>query len=135
MNLFRDIKVNKKKLIIAVCLIASFIFLISSPLAGQAFNFAEDSGLSTSAETAGFATGSEAETVDSLVGIIIYAILGLVGVVFLALMIYSGFRWMIAQGNEERINKAKDGLISALVGLIITLGAYAISYFLISYFS
>lgn len=135
MKNIRLFKISKKKLTRSFLLIASFIVLSSSAAIAQSYDFNEDSGLDASANQAGFAIGAEAETVDSLVGAIIYSILGLVGVIFLGLMIYSGFRWMTAQGNEDKINKAKDGLISAMVGLVITLGAYAISYFLIGYFT
>lgn len=135
MEIVKNIKINKNRLLVIALLITSFVFIISSPILAQAFDFNEGSGLNNSANTAGFETGSDAETVDSIVAVVIYAVLGLVGVIFLGLMILSGFKWMIAQGNEEKINKAKDGLLSAMIGLIITLGAYAISYFLIGYFT
>lgn len=135
MEIVKNIKINKNRLLVIALLITSFVFIISSPILAQAFDFNEGSGLNSSANTAGFETGSDAETVDSIVAVVIYAVLGLVGVIFLGLMILSGFKWMIAQGNEEKINKAKDGLLSAMIGLIITLGAYAISYFLIGYFT
>jgi len=58
-----------------------------------------------------------------------------VGVLFLGLTIFSGIKWMIAQGNEEKVKIAKDSLLNSIVGLIITLSAYAISYFIINYFT
>ncbi|MFA6306518.1 MAG: hypothetical protein WCV70_01335 [Patescibacteria group bacterium] len=62
-----------------------------------------------------------------IVGIVIQAFLGLLGVIFLVLIIYAGFNWMTAQGEEEKVNKAKDTLQRAVIGLIITIAAYAIS--------
>ena len=105
------------------------------PSLAQSSDFEEVSGIYTTANVAGFATGANAESVDSIIAMIIYIVLGLVGTIFLGLIIYSGVRWMIAQGNEEKINKAKESLLNAVVGLIITLGAYALSYFIIGYFT
>jgi hypothetical protein len=45
-------------------------------------------------------------------------------------MIYAGILWMTAQGNEQQVSKAKNLLINATIGLIITLAAYAITSFI-----
>lgn len=68
----------------------------------------------------------------SIIGTIINVFLGLLGVVFLILIIYAGFRWMTAGGSEEQVNSAKKILINATVGLVITLSAYAIATFVIN---
>lgn len=62
-----------------------------------------------------------------IVGIVIQAFLGILGVLFLVYTIYAGYGWMTAQGEEEKVTKAKDTLSRAVVGLIITIGSYAIS--------
>jgi hypothetical protein len=41
---------------------------------------------------------------------------------------------MTAQGNTGQIDKAKDTLVKAIVGLMICLAAYAITYFIMSIF-
>lgn len=66
------------------------------------------------------------------VGKLISTFLGLLGVIFLILVIYAGFTWMTAQGDEKAVAKAKNILISAVVGLVVLLSAYAISTFVIS---
>ena len=65
---------------------------------------------------------------SEIIGIGIQAFLGLLGVIFLVLIIYAGFNWMTAQGEEEKVTKAKDTLTRAVIGVIITIAAYAISY-------
>lgn len=64
----------------------------------------------------------------SVVGIVIQAFLGILGVIFLVYMLYAGYNWMIAQGDEERVTRAKDTIRRAIIGLIIIIAAYAISY-------
>jgi len=49
------------------------------------------------------------------------------GLIFLCLVVYAGFLWMTAQGETKPIQKAKDILIGAIVGLLITLSAYIIT--------
>ncbi|MFA7087868.1 MAG: hypothetical protein WC146_00815 [Patescibacteria group bacterium] len=61
---------------------------------------------------------------------IIKTILGLLGIVFLALIIMAGFKWMTAGGNEEQIKKSRETITNAVIGLIIVLAAYAITYFI-----
>ena len=72
---------------------------------------------------------------NSLPGIIqtaISAFLGLLGIIFLVLIIYAGFEWMTAQGDEEKVTKAKDTLTRAVIGLVIIIAAYSITYFVFS---
>jgi len=78
-------------------------------------------------ESAG--TADEAATA-ALVGQIIAVILSFLGVVFLVIIIYSGFQWMTAGGNEETITKAKKRIVNSVIGLVIVFTAYLITYFI-----
>ncbi len=62
-----------------------------------------------------------------IIGIVIQAFLGILGVLFLSYLLYAGYNWMTAQGDEEKVTKAKDTISRAVIGLIVTIGAYAIS--------
>ena len=97
----------------------------------NAYDFNKDSGLDATADEAGFETGQNAATVDNIISRIILTVLTWVGVIFFGFIIYGGFRWMIAEGNQERVKKAKNILTDALIGLIITLAAYAITFFIV----
>ncbi len=63
---------------------------------------------------------------------IIRVALGLLGIIALVLIIYAGFLWMTAAGNEQQIDDAKKFLINTAIGLAIILSAYAIVSFIIS---
>lgn len=74
-------------------------------------------------------------TEDSLyttIGKIINEVLGLVGVLLIILVIYGGYLWFFADGNEEQIGKAKAYIINAIIGLAIVLLAYMITYYVMS---
>ena len=68
-------------------------------------------------------------SVGSVMAMVIKAFLGLLGIIFVILIITAGYNWMTAAGEEEKVNKAKDTLKRAMIGLIIVVSAYAITYF------
>ncbi len=72
--------------------------------------------------------------IESIVGTGIRTVLTLVGLIFLILMVYAGFLWMTARGDEAKIDKAKEIISAALIGLIVVLGAYAITNLVIGRF-
>lgn len=92
---------------------------------------AADYGLTDSAGEAGYKTDGTVTT-NSIVGTIITTALSLLGVIFLVLMIYGGFLWMTARGDEAQVTKAKDLMQAAIIGLVVVISAYAISYFVIN---
>jgi hypothetical protein len=69
-------------------------------------------------------------TLTEYIGNIIAVFLGLLGVIFVILMIYAGYNWMTAAGNVEKVTKAKDTMRAAILGVIITAAVYAIWFFL-----
>lgn len=80
---------------------------------------------------AGFSSQDLKTTIQNIVRIV----LGFIGVIFLLLILFAGFRWMTSRGDEKQIMQAKKILVSAVIGLIITLGAYAIAGFIIRSFT
>ncbi|PIR95104.1 hypothetical protein COT95_00495 [Candidatus Falkowbacteria bacterium CG10_big_fil_rev_8_21_14_0_10_37_6] len=76
--------------------------------------------------------GLENKDINEVVSTVIVAIFALLGVIFLVLMIYAGFLWMTARGNDEQVSRAQKILQQSVIGLIIIVGAYAITYFVLS---
>lgn len=66
-----------------------------------------------------------------IVGRIIMAALSLLGGVFIILIVIGGYDWMTAEGNEQKVEKAQNYIRRAIIGLIITLGAWAIWQFML----
>lgn len=69
--------------------------------------------------------------VQVLIGKIIKAALGVVGSLALLMFIYGGFVWMTSAGNSEKVEKGKNILIWATVGLVVIFSAYAMASFII----
>lgn len=89
-------------------------------------------GSTSTLDTVGAETGLTATDLPTLIGNLINVVLGLLGIVFVVLIIYGGVLWMTAAGGTEQIKKAKAILINSIVGLVITVAAYAISAYVIS---
>ncbi|MDD5031569.1 MAG: hypothetical protein PHR36_00810 [Patescibacteria group bacterium] len=70
-------------------------------------------------------------SIPSIAGGIIKIFLSILGVIFVALMLYGGYLWMTARGNQEMVTKSKELMTSAVIGLIIVIAAYAITYFVL----
>ncbi len=83
------------------------------------------------ATNAGYSPSNDL-TVDERISSLVATFLSLLGVIFMVLMIYGGYNWMTAAGDEAKIDKAKDTIRAAIIGLIIVIAAYGISVFVIS---
>ena len=99
---------------------------------GDAFK-TSSSTLSTTVEKAGF-FNNNSNNIDNITQTIINAVLSFLGVIFTIIIIYAGFKWMMAEGNTESVTQAKSLLKNAVIGLIIVLAAYAISVAIFSFF-
>ena len=71
------------------------------------------------------------DTLEQKIGGIVQIALSFLGVIFFILMIYGGFLWMTASGNEQQVDKARNLITAAIIGLVIVVAAYAISYFVV----
>lgn len=63
-----------------------------------------------------------------LAGNIIKAILGLSGVAALVMFIWGGVQWIISGGKKETVEKGKQTLLWAALGLCFIFIAYALLY-------
>ncbi len=84
--------------------------------------------IGTSVDAIGTEAGySTAVTVPVLVGNIISVLLGLLGLVFLVLVVYAGFLYLTAQGEDAQVKKAKAIITKAVIGIMLVLSSYAIT--------
>lgn len=74
----------------------------------------------------------EPKPLTQIIGQLINVALGFLGIVLLAYLLFAGFLWMTAGGEEEKVTKAKTMIRNAIIGLIIIVAAFAISTFVLS---
>ena len=124
-----------KKTFSAFILSLLLLFLIGSTASAQLLDTNSNSvkTLGNTTDIAAGRAGMSKISIGALVSQIIQVVLGLLAVIFLILLIIAGFQWMTAAGNEEQIKKSQATMKSAIIGLIIILAAYAITYFIFTY--
>lgn len=122
--------INKKKQIFI------FVFLLfvcclqllatANVQAGSLWN--SQTGMSDIGKSFG-ETGDAPRDLKDVVITGIETLLGFVGLIMVIFIIYGGFVWMTAGGNEDRVKDAKKTITSAAIGVVIIICAYIIVYF------
>lgn len=121
------------KKIIKIILRILPITMVAAPLAVLAKNAALDKLQEIGSEQGPY-SGAGQDSMAIIMGMAVKGFLSLLGVIFLWLMLYAGFHWMTARGDEQKVEKAQSTITRAIIGLAITVGAYAIWAFIKSYF-
>ncbi|MBT4277338.1 hypothetical protein HOD96_01150 [Candidatus Falkowbacteria bacterium] len=85
--------------------------------------------LNNASSGAGFDTTNNEP--EPIFGKIIKTLLSFLGIVFFLLVIYGGFIWMTAEGNTDRVDKARKIIVNSAVGLTIVMFAYAIVWLVV----
>ncbi len=87
--------------------------------------------LDKAAVKAGYSANTTETSFSELLGSVVRAALSFVGVIFMILMVYAGYLWMNARGDEGKVDKAQEIIRAAIIGFIITMGAYGITSYVI----
>lgn len=74
-------------------------------------------------------SGIARRTPGQVVGQIIKVVLGFVGTIAFIVFLYGGFLWLTARGSEEQVKTAKKYLFNGLIGTIIIILAYSLTYY------
>ncbi|MFH1427283.1 MAG: hypothetical protein ABIG60_02020, partial [Patescibacteria group bacterium] len=114
-----------KNLIVIVCFAIALLAVANFTLAQTADPWGGQE------EAVGEAIGLGGDDPRIIAARVIRIGLGFLGLIALVLVIYAGWLWMTAAGNEERINQAKKILTNAIIGLIIILASFAIVSFIL----
>ena len=122
-----------KNILISTLMVAVMVFGVSiiyqtgnTEIAG-AINSEITSGMN--ATSAGTSTPTDANVVIKNVTNIMFFIIGAVSVIML---IYGGIRYTTSGGNVNSVTAAKNTVIYSIVGLVISILAYAIVNFVVT---
>jgi hypothetical protein len=117
---------------IKLMIISGIMFLIPSLVfaEGKTKDDVTKGGTGFSATTKAAGLSGTAD-IATIAGGLIRGLLGLVGVIFLLLMVYAGFLWTTAGGNQDRVDKAKKIIVAAVIGAVLVFSAYTITDFVL----
>lgn len=122
------IKIFSKLIFSLFILIFSIFLAVNITLAASttpALDAGSQLGAAAGSSGAGYGAYSDPR---NIVMNVIRITLGFLGTLFVVLTVYAGFLWMTAGGAEENIEKAKKLLYRSVLGLIIVLSAYSITW-------
>ena len=85
----------------------------------------------SSPQSVGFVNPISFNSIPELIAGIINALLGILGAITVAILVLSGFKYMTAS-NPGAVGQALDGIRNAIVGLMIIMGAFLITQYIIS---
>jgi magnesium-transporting ATPase (P-type) len=126
-----------KKIVQQISILLCLTFILTLPYFVFAANSSSTNPLNKLEEVGSGANGPYAAatetSVATIVGTVISAALSLLGVIFIILIVIAGYGWMTAGGNEEKVSKATARIKTAIIGLVVTLAAYAIWFFISNY--
>ena len=77
---------------------------------------------------------SKINSIENLMSRGINAMVMFMGSIALALVIYAGFLWMTASGNESKIEKAKTIIVWTMLGTVAIGASYGVITFVINIF-
>jgi len=123
------------KKISTIFLSLSLLLILNLPLASAQLlntNTTADMNILSDHTANSFDSKTDKTTMTQIIADVIKVFLGLLGVIFVIIIIVAGFNWMMAGGNEEKVEKAKHLISRATIGLLIIIAAYAITYFVFS---
>lgn len=107
-------------------------FLVVTPEKASADLWEDQVGMSTSQGEVGYAygeRGGNAQDIRMVIANLIRVFLGFIGLIFLIMIIFAGFRWMTASGNQDQVTKARETLTRGIIGLLVIVAAYSIATF------
>lgn len=103
--------------------------LFSRPQIAKADFLTDQEGFTSDIPQVFGSTGSAPTDIRVVVARVISVFLGLLGIVFLVLIVLAGYKWMMAQGDSSKVDEAKDQLRTSIIGLAIILAAWGITNF------
>ena len=115
-------------ILIATLVCLFLIVFIPQPTLAQSATSTISQGLQNTAGT----TYDTNLTATVFIGNLIRTLIAATGIVFLVITVYAGIIYMTAAGDDTKIKKAKGMLTSSVIGIIIIVGAYALTSYIVS---
>lgn len=117
---------------ISLLVIAGALFLLASPVlaASDLYDDTIDKFQNTSSQAGYEQTdpGNAQSLIFVLSGQVVALLVSLAGVVVFIFLVYGGYLWLTAGGNEDQVTKAKEIIKNSIIGLVLLMAAGIITY-------
>jgi len=78
--------------------------------------------------------GTPAEALNSVLNNLVTLALSIAGIYFFANLIMGGYTWISAGGDKESVQKARNRISNALIGIVFTFAIFTIIYIMEFFF-
>ncbi|OGH58697.1 MAG: hypothetical protein A2725_03305 [Candidatus Magasanikbacteria bacterium RIFCSPHIGHO2_01_FULL_33_34] len=123
-----------KKILFFITLL-SLIFvptvIFAQPNIGFGTSSNSNSLLRDAAKAAQYDENTSETTFAATLGTVVKILMSFSGIIFMSLTVYAGFLWMTARGEEAQVDKAKNIIRASVIGLVIAVSAYSITFFIV----
>lgn len=126
-----NIKKNRRQIFIFVFLVS---LLLAKPLINKTVGAATLWDSQTGRQEIGTVfheTDARPGDIKNVIAEFIKVLLSFLGLLMTIIIIWSGFRWMTAGGDEKKVETAKKQLTAAIIGAVIIVAAYVITYYVV----
>jgi len=125
-----------RTLVAPLLLISSFgVSLLPAAVHAQAGGTGLGGKLTTGLNAAAPKELQGASDINKIIGNLISAAIGFLGVLLFVYLLWGGFLWMTAGGDTSKVKDATAVIRNAIIGLVIIASAYAIANFVITQLS
>ena len=124
-----------KKVIVIFFSFSLLFFALSNPVLAQSnagANHTPGTAVCTDATCLQNPLGPDNNSVQTLIGKVITAVMGVIGSIALLMFIYGGLTWMTSSGNQEKVKKGRGIIVWAAIGLVIIFLSYALTRFVLT---
>ena len=131
------IKIIKRKLIAIMLSIGAIIFIAApmvAPIAANAQGTAalpSDSNYGLTDFDVDIGREDNPDALKETIAQVINIVLGFLGIIAVIIILYAGFRWMTAAGNEDKVGEAKKMIVQGAIGLALIFLAWTVADFVI----
>ena len=117
--------------VVAMLLVSAFVVSVPAHATGNltAGDLWGDANIQANVQTE---TGLGDKDPREIAAAVIRVMLGFLGIIAVLIILYAGFLWMTAAGNEDKITQAKGMMSAGVIGLIIVLAAFGIATFVMN---
>lgn len=124
-------KKNTTMAVLALALVATMLVFSGMPVQAASCGSAKqciDQGLSASG------TSSTPNSLSSVLTTVTNILLFLMGAISVIMIIVGGIRYATSQGDQTQMQSAKNTILYAVIGVVVSIAAYAIVSFVVTQF-
>jgi hypothetical protein len=126
-NMIINLKIQN--IAMALLIVAIISLLIAEPALGQSLAEEAQKGVDDTGGSSG--SINLTETIQNVIGVMLFA----VGVISVIMIVVGGIRYAVSGGDANATKSARDTILYAIIGLVVSFVAWGVVNFVVGAFS